>query len=120
MAIETSVPRRRLELFGLLDPLTLAKAYAWTATVLVDEFDTGGLKVPAEQLKLFAVVIVVRHSASSARRIVRRLTDDCRERSSALHLKSAPSRPDLLARQRLLWFLTYAVPYGTISATSTS
>ena len=46
MASETSVPRRRLDLFGLLDPLTLAKAYAWTATVLVDEFDTGGLKCP--------------------------------------------------------------------------
>jgi hypothetical protein len=39
--------------------------------------------------KLFAAVNAVCGPASSARRIVRRLTNECCERSSALHLRSA-------------------------------
>jgi hypothetical protein len=39
--VKRASPRRRLDLFGLLDPLTLAKAHAWTATVLVDELDAS-------------------------------------------------------------------------------
>ena len=39
--------------------------------------------------KSLAAVMVVCCSASSARRIVRKLTAECRERSSALHLSNA-------------------------------
>jgi hypothetical protein len=49
--VKRASPRRRLDLFGSLDPLTLAKAYAWTATVLVDEFDPCGNKGSFNLLK---------------------------------------------------------------------
>ena len=42
--VSQDVPIMPFRLSGLLQPLTLAKSYAWAAAVLVDELDAGKLE----------------------------------------------------------------------------
>ena len=79
-----SFPARRLDLLRL----SLPQAHPGAAAVFVDELDAGHSRARRKANSL-GTVMVVSFSASSARRMVRRLTDERCDSSSALHRTSA-------------------------------
>ena len=72
----------------------LASSYAFAAVrhsapIFISQLDASGFISARRTAESLAAVIAVCRLASSARRIVRKLTDECRERSAALHLMRA-------------------------------